>query len=536
MKRLSLLFAALISATTFAFGGGMVHNTNQSAAWIRTLVRDASTSVDAVFYNPAGLTQLADGFHFQLNTQTVGQTRTVTSDYPALNKSEFGGTTSVPILPTFFAVYKTGNLAVSAGFTVVGGGGSASFEEGLPSFEIPVSQIPGALSASGIPTTGYQADISFEGSSTYFGYQLNFSYKINDMISVALGGRYVSATNSYVGGIKNIMINPNYPAAGFSGSMVSAPAFFTTMATNLTTLAGGATSFANSLNTAMGTGVPAATPLSAALTAEQYAQASQILVAAGVPAAAISTMNIGTASAYFTAAAPVFTQNAAVMTGYAAKTADVDVDAKQVGNTFTPIFGVNLSLLENKLNVAMKYEMASKMTVKNETTVDGSGLFPDGVENNSDIPAFFSFGADYKVMDNLKLSFGTHYYWDMNVSYGKSFNGETNVKNDLVLNSNAYEFAGGFEYGLNEKLALSAGYLFTSSAPRNEYQSDLSYSLNTNSIGLGGNYKVNDNFGIDLGFLNTFYMGKDILANGVTTGYDKTAWVLSFGFTYALTK
>jgi long-subunit fatty acid transport protein len=197
---------------------------------------------------------------------------------------------------------------------------------------------------------------------------------------------------------------------------------------------------------------------------------------------------------------------------------------------------VNLSLLENKLNVAMKYEMASKMTVKNETTVDGSGMFPDGAESNSDIPAFFSFGADYKVMDNLKLSFGTHYYWDMNVSYGKSFNGETNVKNDLVLNSNAYEFAGGFEYGLNEKLALSAGYLFTSSAPRNEYQSDLSYSLNTNSIGLGGNYKVNDNFGIDLGFLNTFYMGKDILANGVTTGYDKTAWVLSFGFTYALTK
>ena len=54
--------------------------------------------------------------------------------------------------------------------------------------------------------TGYGADIYFEGTSTYFGYQLGFTYELNDMISLAVGARYVSAKNTYSGYIRDITI------------------------------------------------------------------------------------------------------------------------------------------------------------------------------------------------------------------------------------------------------------------------------------------------------------------------------------------
>ena len=48
------------------------------------------------------------------------------------------------------------------------------------------------------------------------------------MISVAVGGRYVTAKNTYNGYIKNIKINPIY-AGNPTGALISAPAFFTSI-------------------------------------------------------------------------------------------------------------------------------------------------------------------------------------------------------------------------------------------------------------------------------------------------------------------
>ena len=75
---------------------------------------------------------------------------------------------------------------------------------------MPLAALPGLLQgATGIPISAYKADISFKGSSVYYGFQLNGSYEINDMFSVAVGARYISAVNTYEGGIRNIQINPN---------------------------------------------------------------------------------------------------------------------------------------------------------------------------------------------------------------------------------------------------------------------------------------------------------------------------------------
>ncbi len=82
-KILTLIAGTLITGNLLA--GGLVTNTNQSAAWVRMPARNASIGIDAAYYNPAGLTKLENGFHFSINNQTIFQTRTITSTYPYLN-------------------------------------------------------------------------------------------------------------------------------------------------------------------------------------------------------------------------------------------------------------------------------------------------------------------------------------------------------------------------------------------------------------------------------------------------------------------
>ena len=106
MKQTILTIFFFVVMVQMAFSGGIVTNTNQSAAWVRSMVRDASVDVDAVFFNPAGLVHLEDGFYIQVNTQTVMQGRSVISDFPTLNDGTYEGSTFVPVLPTGFAVYK----------------------------------------------------------------------------------------------------------------------------------------------------------------------------------------------------------------------------------------------------------------------------------------------------------------------------------------------------------------------------------------------------------------------------------------------
>jgi len=552
MKRLTLSIVGLLIATSIAWAGGMVQSTNQSAAWVRMLVRDASTGIDAVFYNPAGLTQLSDGLHFQLNSQTASQKRIINSNFPDMNKNEFIGKTFVPVLPSVFAVYKTGNIAVSGSFFVIGGGGSAEFDTGLPSFESQAAVLPNLISSAGIPTTAYSADVSFTGSSAYFASQINVSYKINDMISVALGGRYISAKNSYKGYMRDIKANPNYPSLGYTGQMVSATKFFSDLAAAATAGATQATAGAQGAKDGYTGMQPLIDAGAGGYTFDQavsfgvisQAQADQMIGGINqLGGTADGSTKISDAYNMYKGFETQYTQMAAGLTASAddatqnaALTADKEVDVTQTGHAFTPIFGLNLNLMDGKLNIAAKYEMASKMKVKNETKIDDSGLYPDGEEINADIPSFLSIGANYKVSDKFSTQVGFHYYGDRGVSYGKSYNGEKNVKNDVVIAANSYEIALGLEYGLSDNFLLSAGFLHSETLPFSFYQSDLSYSLVSNTVGLGGNYKLSDAFSIDLGFLNTFYLPRTVVEGSLETKYDKKAWVASIGINYTLGK
>ncbi|MFO7619787.1 MAG: aromatic hydrocarbon degradation protein, partial [Bacteroidales bacterium] len=513
---------------------------NQSALYTRLQSRNASTGIDAVYYNPAGLTKLGDGFFFSVNNQTIGQTRSVLNNYTYLSGSpkEYIGTVSAPMFPSIYAALKAGKFAVSAGFNPIGGGGGATYEDGLPSFEMSIADLVPLLVSRGIPATQYSANIFFEGTSTYFGYQANVSYEINKMLSVAAGVRYVTAKNTYNGALKNIMVNPTYPAfgAGYTGGMVLASDFFTSGATTLTSLAGGATALSALIAGKITGGVDPTTLLTDAATngleATQIGTIQAIVTAAGQNPAGI---NIATAQAIMTAAAPQFTANAGAMAMYSVATQDIEVDAEQTGSGFAPILSLNISPVDN-LNIALKYEFKTKLELTTKVFDNkGGGVFTDGQKVIADMPAMFAAGVEFRPIDRLMVTGSMNMYFDKNIDYDGSELLDVNM-----IDKNFTEYAFGAELGLTKMIRMSAGWLGTFTGVNENYQNDQRYSLNTNSFGGGLGIRILPVLDLNLGFQYTMYsegtkgfthlLGTTQVP--VTETYNKDTWVVGAGLDF----
>jgi len=530
MKKTFVMLMALAIIAGEAFAGGIMTNTNQSASFIRNPSRGASLDVDAVYFNPAGLVFLKDGFHFSLNNQTISQERKINTDFQGLNRSEFIGSVSAPLFPSVYAAYKKDNFAFALGLNPIGGGGSAFYEEGLPSFEMQVAMVPMGLSSAGISTTQYQYDVEFDGRSIFWGFQGVAAYKVSDMFSVSAGVRYLTAKNEYNGYLKDIMINPNQPAFGanYNGTnMVLATTFFTDASNTFTAWFNGATAYVSGLQpiiTGGGGGVLLVNGEVVGLTATQIAQIQGLIMAAGQNPAEV---DIATAQAILNAAAPVFAASSTIMAQNAAATADKEVAATQTGSSIVPIIGFSLRPADN-LVIGFKYEHKGSMTLKNKTEKDDTGLFPDGDETPSDMPSMFALGVTYGATPKLRLSGTVHYYLDKNANYGKKLAGAS-VSNSEVIDSNLWEAAFGVEYLISRNFLVSAGYLRTQTGVKDVYQSDLSHSLSTNSIGAGLRYGIMDKIGLNLGVMNTWYTENVRAFSTFNETYNRKAFVLAVG-------
>jgi long-chain fatty acid transport protein len=482
MKKQLLLITGLVCLASMAFGGGIVTNTNQSAAWVRTMVRDASTDADAVYFNPAGLTRLDDGFHFSLNSQTIFQEKDVTDNYPLLKPStpkKYKGEVRAPIFPSAYGTWKKGNIAVSFGFNPIGGGGGATLKTGLPSFEIPVADLNALLAAKG--STDYKLDAYLKGTSVFFGYQAGLTYKISDIISVYAGIRYVTGKNTYEGHLKGVELQ-------MGGNWIPASTVVDGIATQIS---GSATQLQAAIDGGL---IGANDPISGTLAA--------------------NLIGLGIDPTGFTNSIAVGAMNQA-SAGYHAKAgllAGQDVDVVQKGTGIAPILGVNLNF-NDKLDIGIKYEFKTSIKVKNETTKDfilgynGATpitMFPNGQKIDNDLPAMLSLGVNYKIIPKLTASAGFHYYFDKSASYGKTLNGEY-VDNSKVIDNNYYELGLGLEYGITDKLLVSGGYLLAKTGVSDNYQSDLSFSLTSNTFGGGLGYKLSDHFMINAGVLYSKY-------------------------------
>jgi long-chain fatty acid transport protein len=535
MRKL-LTFVAALLITGSVFAGGLVTNNNQSAMFTRLQNRNASTAIDAVYFNPAGVTKLGEGFFASINNQTISQTQTIINDYSFLSGSpkEYIGDVSAPFYPGVYVAYNTGKLSLSAGFNPIGGGGGATYKTGLPSFETNIADLVPLLNSQGFPTTQYSADIYFKGSSVYFGYQFNVGYKINDKVSVAAGLRLVSAKNTYNGYLKNISINPNYPPFGATGTMMPATTFFTAGATTLTALATGANAFYAGLQPIVdGGGGPVllSNGTAVGLTTQQVGQIQQIIGAVGQDP---TSMTIAQAQAVLGAAAPVFTEGATELSGYAAQTQDINVDAEESGTGYTPILSVNVSPTDN-LNIAVRYEFKTKLELTTKVKDNlGGGIFVNGEKVIADMPAMLAVGVEYKPVEKLMLTGSFDTYFDKNVDYDGSSSLSINE-----IDKNFLEYGLGAEYAFGEKLRISGGWVHTTTGVNDNYNSDMRYSANTNSFGAGFGYRINEMIDLNIGGQYTFYADASKSLTDITPyteTYKKKTWLIGVGLDFSFGK
>lgn len=470
MKKLLIVTLTLLLVSSVVFAGGIVTNTNQSAEYVRTLNRNASTDVDAVYYNPAGLTKLQDGLHLYLSNQSIFQTRTINNDNPILQRNEYTASVNAPFFPNIYAAYKTNKLAISGGIAPVGGGGSADYKDGSPLFESQVASLVPMLTSAGVPgINGYQLDAQLLGSSVYIGGQIGVSYEVNEMLSVGLAGRYIMANNKYEGHLKDVMLVTD------AGTMPPAD-YLDAVAQQLLTAAA------------------------------QYRAQGQDAQADALEAQAQQLQGQATVLA-----------NA---------TADKELNVKQTGSAFGAILSANISPNED-LNIGIRYETKKPLELKNDTKTDDVNMYPDGKTYNADIPAILAVGVSYNITPELRTEISGNYFFNEGVKWTKVAGNQV-VKND-------YEAGIAFEYQVMPELRASVGYLYSKSGAQKAYQSDLSYSLSSNTVAGGIGYRVMPNLDLNIGVLNTSYMNDTVTMEGAgNQTYKKSTLDFAIGASYAL--
>ncbi|MCL2073632.1 MAG: hypothetical protein FWH18_06915 [Marinilabiliaceae bacterium] len=505
MKRILILAIAIISGTIATLAGGILTNTNQTVHFLRNPARGASLEIDGVYTNPAGLIFLNEGFHFTLNNQSAFQERKITSTFAPFAGNgddatkEFVGNASAWLIPSFMAVYRIENWAISGSISVVGGGGTAVFDKGLPSFEAliaaPVAQLSNAV---GIPPN-YSLNSKLEGSSIIFGAQIGVTYKINDNFSAFAGGRMSIVNNGYLGYLKEINLpEANYMTNYFPAAAASARG----IASNMEQLAaafGGSTTLGN---------VPLIKP-------EDIAQMAAGL---GMTPEQISGLTLEQAQNAFNGAAAQADGAAQIIEAGVNQLTNtkIELDTEQSGIGFAPILGLNINF--GDFNFGIKYEFITKLEVENKTKVNTTGIisFEDKEKTYHDIPALLTVGASYKIIAPLTFSCGYHHFFEKDARMGYDGKRQDN------LDGGTNEILAGLEYRINPMFLVSCGFQMTRSGATDAYQQDLSYSLKSNSYGIGGTINFTENLKVNLGYFLTAYTDwtKDNIVDYYGTGLD----------------
>jgi long-subunit fatty acid transport protein len=371
--------------------------------------------------------------------------------------------------------------------------------------------------------SGYDADLTFDGRSVYWGFQLNGTYEISEMLSVALGVRYVPAKNVYQGSITNVTVNTT------EGEVIGQEYIET-----ITPLLDQTIGVLNVATSALGAGIDAGLVDPNAEVTNPEIQ--QIMTLLGNPDAtnqeAFETMG----------------QTQETLEGVKnADVSDMAVDVEQTGSFFTPIIGVNISPNEY-LNIALKYEHKTYLTVENNTTQDDLGLFPDGSISRADIPGIISAGIGYTDDYWFEAQLSYNYYLDKYVDWGgnvRDISVWKGVDHDQIrmreIDKNSFDIALGLQFNISEVFSISAGAMYQKAGVSDAYNSDFDFAT-PSYVALGGGimWKITNQLTLDAGVSNIFYKDANVeyfdpvLNNHYAESYGKEAYSFAVGLSYSI--
>ena len=501
----TVIAAALLAMATTTQAGGLLTNTNQNIAFNRNFARVGAIGIDGVYFNPAGVAFLDQGFHLSLNFQNIYQTREITSAFsvpafagtpheypfklnggnPTDGSKSYIGKAAVPILPSFQVAYNKDNWSFQAGFGLTGGGGKASFNEGLPSFERQISLLPALinqqlptfaalLGQNETPATSYSMQSYMSGQQYDFGLQLGVAYKINEHLSVFGGARFNYIYNKYEGNITNI-------SANVGGNNQNLYDYFDSK-------------------------VKALNEKASALQAQAAAAQTQAAVYQAQANAATdptTKAQLQAAADQYTAGAQKASEGAKKVSAGADKLNSTKEDVKdryvevsQRGWGITPILGIDYRT--GKWNLAARYEFTTKFNIENNTKRDDTKKYENGVNTPNDIPGILALGAQYEVLKNLRVMAGYNYYFDKDARMDNN--------KQRFLKHNTQEFLAGVEWDINPAVTVSAGGQRTLyGLGDGKYLTDLSFVTSSYSFGIGAKIKVAKNAHLNVAYFFTNY-------------------------------
>ena len=454
MKKIVLSLIVFTMTSVSALAGGILTNTNQSVLFLKNPARDAAIGLDGVYSNPAGVAFMPEGFHVAFNWQYAHQTRTITStnEVFTLGKKnngsvkEFQGVADAPIIPSLQAAYNKGDWSIQFNFSVPGGGGACEFGDGLGSFESVVGNIATMLKPLG--AEGYDMDGYMKGRQYYYGFQLGAAYKVNKNLSVYGGLRLLYGDATYKAKINNILVKTAGGYVEFGDFMQGANA--------------GIDAKLDQVNAAIAAYGETETLLT---------QKAQLEGTKG---------SLATLAKY---------------------SEGVNLLCNQDGMGIAPIIGVDWKY--KNFNFAAKYEFKTQIRMKNESSVIKASEIPavnkykDGEKVNEDAPALLTIGAQWKPINEVSLNLGWHHYFDKQCNW-------YNEAQDL-LKHDSNEYLAGVEWDLNDKLNVSCGGQLTRYGLTDEYMNDMSFVVNSYSLGFGFSYKVKDNITLSAAYFQTMY-------------------------------
>ena len=462
MTKRIFTFALAAASLLTANAGGLMTNTNYHIAFDRMMARGASTEIDAVFSNPAGLAWGYDGFQMSLNFQKPWQNRDIT-----YNDVKYEGVASAPIVPALFAAYKKDRWAVSGMIGIVGSGGFVKYDNGVPMFNVLLgSTITNLTKNLNQATLGFapvvtpnEFDSEMKGKQYIYGGQFNFTYKLLDCLSAAAGIRanyydgyyrgHVKANHTEKGNLASLALDVDQKGWGFTPlvsvnyrqgplTLTARYEFRTIISTENET---------NSLSASLNSDLLIAAPLSQ-------------LVAAGA-------MSVEQATAMSSQI------KSTVESGLAAYTAPYENGAQTrydmpallavaAGYEFTP-----------KLRATLEYHFFDDKNAK---------MAGDRQEELTHGTHEILAGIEYDINDKFTVSCG-----GQRTDYGLSDGYQQNTS----FACDSYSIGLGGAWNVNEKLRLNAGYFISLYSDYNKQASygQETYSRTNNVIGVGVDYK-----------------------------------------------
>ena len=220
--------------------------------------------------------------------------------------------------------------------------------------------------------------------------------------------------------------------------------------------------------------------------------------------------------------------------------AGIELDCDQTGWGITPILGADVKL--GKWNIGLKYEFMTSLNLENKTKKaevrqmgnvmedEGNPLadYKDGVNTPSDIPALLTAAVGYEILPTLRATVEYHHFFDKAA-------GMANDK-QKALKHGTHEILLGAEWDVTKQLTISGGYQNTDYGLADDFQSDISFSCDSYSLGFGAAIKMTKHLTMNVAYFWTNYkdynkMTETALGASSTT-YSRTNKVFGLGVDY----